>query len=104
MIVCTIIRYALKFFSTAVLSLKAAGYDAKGVQLIGDPDIQIADYAQKNNCDLIIVGHKHKANWAARWWGTFKSKALIEIAHCSVLIVILPSIRLSPNPIENTNI
>ena len=93
-----------EILSTGVLSLKAAGYNAKGVQLIGDPDIQIADYAQKNNCDLIIVGHKHKANWAARWWGTFKSKALIEIVHCSVLIVILPSTRFSTNPIENTHI
>ena len=63
--------------------------DAQGIALTGDPAIEIANYAKQNNCDLIIVAHKHNANWAARWWGSFKSKALIEIAHCSVLIVIL---------------
>ena len=72
-----------------VRALKAAGYDAQGIALTGDPAIEIANYAKQNNCDLIIVAHKHNANWAARWWGSFKSKALIEIAHCSVLIVIL---------------
>lgn len=79
----------LAILNTGVRSLLAAGYDAKGVCLTGDPAEEIASYAQRNKSDLIIVGHKHKSHWAARWWGTFKSKALIEIAHCSVLIVIL---------------
>ena len=78
-----------EILNTGVRSLQAAGYNAQGVALTGDPAVQIADYAKQNNSDLIIVGHQHKANWAARWWGTFKSKALIEIAPCSVLIVIL---------------
>ncbi|MEI6837061.1 MAG: universal stress protein [Alcaligenaceae bacterium] len=78
-----------EILNIGVRSLRAAGYNAQGVALTGDPAVQIADYAKQNNCDLIIVGHKHKANWAARWWGTFKSKALIELAPCSVLIVIL---------------
>ncbi len=72
-----------------VRSLQANGYHAQGVALTGDPAIKIAEYAKQKNCDLIVVTHKHQANWAARWWGSFKSKALIEIAHCSVLIVIL---------------
>ncbi len=78
-----------EILNRGVRALKAAGYDAQGIALTGDPAIEIANYAKQNNCDLIIVAHKHNANWAARWWGSFKSKALIEIAHCSVLIVIL---------------
>jgi nucleotide-binding universal stress UspA family protein len=78
-----------KILNSGVQSLKEAGYNAQGVALTGDPAIEIANYAKQLHCDLIIVAHKHTANWAARWWGSFKSKALIEIAHCSVLIVIL---------------
>jgi len=82
-------RVQVEILNAGVQSLKTAGYEAKGVCLKGDPAIEIASYAEKNNCDLIIVGHKHETNWAARWWGGFKSKALIEVAPCSVLIVIL---------------
>ena len=78
-----------EILNSGVRALQAAGYQAQGVALNGDPAIEIANYAKQNNCDLIVVAHKHNANWAARWWGSFKSKALIEIAHCSVLIVIL---------------
>ncbi len=78
-----------EILNRGVSLLKAAGYRAQGVALTGDPAIEIANYAKRNNCDLIVVAHKHNANWAARWWGSFKSKALIEIAHCSVLVVIL---------------
>ena len=82
-------RVQTETLNRGVLALQAAGYRAQGVTLTGDPAIEIANYAKQNNCDLIVVAHKHNANWAARWWGSFKSKALIEIAHCSVLIVIL---------------
>ena len=78
-----------EILNRGVRALKAAGYDAHGIALTGDPAIEITNYAKQNNCDLIIVAHQHNTNWAARWWGSFKSKALIEIAHCSVLIVIL---------------
>lgn len=78
-----------KILNIGVQSIKEAGYNAQGVALTGDPAIEIANYAMQQHCDLIIVAHKHTTIWAARWWGSFKSKALIEIAHCSILIVIL---------------
>jgi nucleotide-binding universal stress UspA family protein len=34
------------------------------------------------------VGHKHLDGWAARWWRGSSSSALIEHAHCSVLVAI----------------
>lgn len=78
----------LKILNAGVTKLESAGYQVKGVCLKGDAAVEIANYAQQNQSDLIVVGHKHQSHWAARWWGSSKSKALIEIAHCSVMIVI----------------
>jgi nucleotide-binding universal stress UspA family protein len=68
--------------------LADAGRDAKGEVVIGNPVDEITEYARKIGADLIIVGHKHLGSWAARWWRGSISKALIEHAPCSVLVVI----------------
>ena len=54
----------------------------------GDAVEEISRFAKKVEANLIIVGHKHLASWAARWWRGSVSKALIEHAPCSVLVVI----------------
>jgi nucleotide-binding universal stress UspA family protein len=79
----------LEILNAGVMTLRSAGYQVEGVCLKGDAAVEIANYAKQHQADLIVVGHKHQSNWAARWWGSSTSKALIEIAHCSVLIVIL---------------
>ena len=48
----------------------------------------ITAYARRVDADLIVVGHKHLDSWTARWWRGSTSRALIEHAHCSVLVVI----------------
>jgi nucleotide-binding universal stress UspA family protein len=68
--------------------LSEAGHTAKGEVLVGDTVTEITNYARKINADLIVVGHKHLEGWAARWWRGSSSGALIEHAHCSVLIAI----------------
>ena len=68
--------------------LQKAGHQASGVLLMGDTVDEITDHAQKINADLIVVGHKHLDGWAARWWKSSVSKALIAHANCSVLVVI----------------
>ena len=68
--------------------LSEAGRDAKGEVLVGDAVDEIARHAAKISADLIVVGHKHLGSWAARWWRGSVSKALIEHAPCSVLVVI----------------
>ena len=46
--------------------------------------------AKAVDADLIVLGHKHLDSWAARWWrGASVSQSLIEIAPCSVLIVVV---------------
>ena len=68
--------------------LSAAGYSANGEVLVGDTISEITGYARKIQADLIVVGHKHLDGWAARWWRGSSSGALIEHAHCSVLVAI----------------
>jgi len=69
--------------------LKAAGFPATGALLTGDTVDEITDYAKKIDADLIVVGHKHLDGWAARWWKSSVSKALIAQAPCSVLVAII---------------
>jgi len=70
--------------------LADAGRSAKGEVLVGDAVDEISRHAAKIDVDLIVLGHKHLASWAARWWRGSVSKALIEHAPCSVLVVITP--------------
>jgi len=68
--------------------LRDSGHDAEGVVLTGDVVTEITDYASKIEADLIVVGHRHRSGWVARWWGGSNSKSLVEQANCSVLVVI----------------
>lgn len=73
-----------------VKRLQEAGLSASGEVVVGDPVHEIAHAASRIEADLIVVGHKHREGWAARWWRGSISKALIEDAPCSVLVVITP--------------
>jgi nucleotide-binding universal stress UspA family protein len=68
--------------------LSDGGRVAQGEVLVGDAVDEISRHAAKIKADLIVVGHKHLSSWAARWWRGSVSKALIEHAPCSVLVVI----------------
>lgn len=72
-----------------VARLTALGHVVTGKLLTGDPVDQIARHARVIEADLIVVGHKHLDSWAARWWSGSISKALVEHAPCSVLVVII---------------
>lgn len=73
---------------TGVRKLTDAGLSARGELATGDAVSEIARCARRIEADLIVVGHKHLDGWAARWWQGSVSKALIEHAPCSVLVVI----------------
>ena len=68
--------------------LPNSGYPARGDVVVGEPVVEITSYAKKIGADLIVIGHKHLDSWAARWWRGSTSPALIEHAHCSVLVSI----------------
>jgi len=69
--------------------LTEGGRVAQGEVLVGDAVDEVSRHAAKIKADLIVVGHKHLSSWAARWWRGSVSKALIEHAPCSVLVVII---------------
>lgn len=68
--------------------LREAGLNAAGELVQGDSVEEVAHCARRIGADLIVVGHKHLDSWAERWWRGSVSKALIEQAPCSVLVVI----------------
>jgi nucleotide-binding universal stress UspA family protein len=68
--------------------LSEAGHVATGEVVEGEAVDEIVRYARRVEAELIVVGHRHLKGWAARWWRGSVSKALIEHAPCSVLVVI----------------
>jgi nucleotide-binding universal stress UspA family protein len=81
-------REYTRTLSAGITRLASLGYSAHGEVLVGEPVIEIANHARKVAADLIVVGHKQRKGWAARWWHGFTSGSLIEHAPCSVLVVI----------------
>ena len=73
---------------TGLRKLHGAGLAAHGEVVVGDAVTEITRCAGSMQADLIVVGHQHRSGWAARWWSGSVSKALIEHAPCSVLVVI----------------
>jgi nucleotide-binding universal stress UspA family protein len=79
----------LVILNEGVKQLKATGVEATGELIKGDAVDQIVECAQSIGADLIMLGHRHRDNWLARWWGGSVPKALIEHSPCSVLVVII---------------
>lgn len=80
-------RYLTILYS-GVRKLTDAGLSARGELVTGEPVSEITSCASRIKANLIVVGHKHMEGWATRWWRGSVSKALIEHAPCSVLVVI----------------
>lgn len=53
---------------------------------VGHPAEQIIYYAEKNDVDLIVMGHRGKT-FFDRWRLGSVSKQVIHYAHCDVLVV-----------------
>jgi len=68
--------------------LAEAGLKAQGELVTGSSVDAIVHSAERLKADLIVVGHRHLDSWAERWWRGSVSKAMIEHAPCSVLVVI----------------
>ena len=64
---------------------KAGLSDVKSHYVIGDPAFQIADYAEKNDVDLIVIGHRGLGTHA-EMLGSMARK-LINMTKISCLIV-----------------
>jgi len=69
--------------------LSSKGFQATGSLLYGDAVSEIANHAKTIKADLIVVGHRQEKSWVRRWWGISTAKSLVEVAPCSVLMVVI---------------
>ena len=74
-----------------IRTLQQRGFTCDGQLNFGEPADEIARVAKEWNADLIVIGHTRASSWAERWWRGSVSKALIEVAHCSVLVAVIDS-------------
>ena len=72
-----------------VAHLTSKGFRATGSLLSGDVVSEIANHASAIRADLIVVGHRQEKSWVRRWWSNSTAKSLVEVAPCSVLMVVV---------------
>ena len=69
-------------------TLTACGFSVTGHLAVGEPVEEISRLAAELNCDLIVVGHKQKHSFAARWWRGSVGASLLDLSPCAILITI----------------
>ena len=62
------------------------GFNAVGHLTVGEPVEEICRVAAELKVDLIVLGHKQKISFAARWWKGSVGASLLDYAPCSILI------------------
>jgi nucleotide-binding universal stress UspA family protein len=67
-------------------SLKECGFAVTGHLAVGEPVEEICRIAAELKCDLIVVGHKQKQSFGARWWRGSVGATLLDYAPCSLLV------------------
>ena len=71
-------------------ALKERGFSVAGHLAVGEPVEEICRLASEMKCDLIVVGHKQKQSFAARWWRGSVGATLLDYAPCSLLVALAP--------------
>jgi len=71
-------------------ALKERGFSVSGHLAVGEPVEEICRLAVAIKCDLIVVGHKQKQSFAARWWRGSVGATLLDYAPCSLLVALAP--------------
>jgi nucleotide-binding universal stress UspA family protein len=78
-----------RLLDDGVSDLISKGFRVTGSLLYGDAVSEIANHAKTIKADLIVVGHRQEKSWVRRWWGISTAKSLVEVAPCSVLMVVI---------------
>ena len=66
--------------------LKDQGFNPIGHLTVGEPVEEICRVATELGADLIVLGHRQKLSFAARWWKGSVGASLLDYAPCSILI------------------
>jgi nucleotide-binding universal stress UspA family protein len=53
---------------------------------VGEPVEEICRVATELGVDLIVLGHRQRLSFAARWWKGSVGASLLDYAPCSILI------------------
>lgn len=57
---------------------------------VGEPVSVIADFVDKYEIELVIVGHSRKKPFALHWWRGSVDAVLMDKVRCSVLVAVEP--------------
>jgi nucleotide-binding universal stress UspA family protein len=71
-------------------TLSARGFTVAGHLAVGEPVEEICRVAKEVDADLIILGHKQKQSFGARWWRGSVGATLLDYAPCSLLVALAP--------------
>lgn len=71
-----------------IASLKECGYSVTGHLAVGEPVEEICRVATEVKAGLIVLGHKQKQSFGARWWQGSVGATLLDYAPCSLLVAI----------------
>ena len=66
--------------------LTERGFSVIGHLAVGEPVEEIARLASELGCDLVVLGHKQKQSFAARWWRGSVGASLLDYSPCSILV------------------
>src|SRR5499426_4243375 len=83
-------KRAQEILNEGTAQLKQKGYTVTGHLAVGEPVEEICRLAAELRCDLVVVGHKQKQSFAARWWRGSVGATLLDYAPCSILVALAP--------------
>ncbi len=66
--------------------LKEQGFNTTGHLTVGDLVEEICRLVADLGVDLLVLGHRQKLSFAARWWKGSVGASLLDYAPCSILI------------------
>jgi nucleotide-binding universal stress UspA family protein len=66
--------------------LQEQGFNTTGHLTVGEPVEEICRVAAELGVDLIVLGHRQRLSFAARWWKGSVGASLLDYVPCSVLI------------------
>lgn len=76
----------LTVLDEAAARAERLGYDAATELLYGDPVATVPEYADAEEFDLVVVGHRSRAEWTERLLGSV-AKSIVERATVPVTVV-----------------
>src|SRR5262245_53200701 len=71
-------------------TLKERDFIVTGHLAVGEPVEEICRLGSELKADLIVLGHKQKHSFAARWWRGSVGASLLDYAPCSILVAMAP--------------